>query len=119
MSDETNLNISVHPEKDEKVVALSLSLAHVGHKEDTPGSRRCAPRKPQAGLRAEGNQKLHFTQKYYSVTLTKCILLVSAQGFQRGPGSLQFLPALLPLVDPLKSIKIVNCFWLLSSTPQN
>ena len=55
-SDETDLNISVDPKEDEKVVTLCLSLAHVGHKEDAAGPSCCAPRKAQAGLRAEKNQ---------------------------------------------------------------
>ena len=44
------LHVAVDPEEDEEVVALSLSLAHVGHKEDTAGAGCRASRKPQTRL---------------------------------------------------------------------
>ena len=44
------LHVAVDPEEDEEVVALSLSLAHVGHKEDTAGTSCRASRKPQTRL---------------------------------------------------------------------
>ena len=49
----THLDISIDPEKDEKVVALSFSLAHVRHQQHTASAGRGAPRKSKAGLRAE------------------------------------------------------------------
>ena len=49
----THLNISINPEQDKEVIALSLSLAHVGNEQHTPSSSCCASREPETGLRVK------------------------------------------------------------------
>ena len=105
----THLDISIDPEKDEKVVALGFSLAHVGHKQHAASAGRGAPRKPKAGLKIKNYISPRITCVFAKIqNVSKIILPASERGFPRGLGSLQSQPVLLQLVDPLKSTKFIN-----------
>ena len=60
----THLDISIDPEKDEKVVTFGFSLTHVWHKEHAASTSCGASRKPKAGLRAEKIKLLRAWENY-------------------------------------------------------